>query len=285
MCRTRTFRVCRYSFAFRSCDQGLARYLDKMFEAAATTGEPANLYTIAPDHERDYAHLIYRNERLAMTTTAAFVPRFLTWDVNRRAIRGVQASRVMLHAGVVARHERALLLPAEMEAGKTTLVAGLLERGFEYLSDEAAVLDPSTFHVEPFPKPLSLDKGSWRLFPDRRPELPGPDDYTGEQWHLGPRSFGANAVPNPIPVALVVFPRYVAGAPTRLRPVRPVDSLMRLLNHTFGLREHLERNLVTLGGLAERISSYALTVGTLSAACDSIEDLFHPVNAMAAAER
>lgn len=287
MYRTRRFRVLGYHFAFQSNDEGLARYLDEMFDACLTPTGPTAWYSILPGHESKHTHLIYHDGRLVMSAgSAGFVPKFLTWDVNRRAIRATQATHVTLHAGVVARQGEALLLPADMEAGKTTLVAGLLKLGFEYLSDEAAPIDPSTYHVQPFPKPLSLDKGSWHLFPECKPLLPGTtDDYASDQWQVGPRAFGATAAPHGLPVRLVVFPRYVAGAATELRPIRPVEALIRLLKQTFGLRDQLERNLDTLGSLAERTQQFELTMGALDSACDLVEDVVGLTSRLAGSER
>ena len=48
---------------------------------------------------------------------------------------------VFLHAGVVAWEDRALLLPGQSHAGKSTLVAELVRAGATYYSDEFALLD------------------------------------------------------------------------------------------------------------------------------------------------
>lgn len=63
--------------------------------------------------------------------------------------------RVFIHAGVVARAGRAIVLPGGSWSGKTTLVAALVRSGAVYFSDEFAVLDCHG-RVHPYPKPLSL---------------------------------------------------------------------------------------------------------------------------------
>lgn len=70
--------------------------------------------------------------------------------------------RIFLHAGAVALHDQAILLPGRSFAGKSTLVAALVRAGATYYSDEYAVLDPQG-RVQPFAKPLSIRSGAGQL--------------------------------------------------------------------------------------------------------------------------
>ena len=63
--------------------------------------------------------------------------------------------RLFLHAGVVAWQGRAIVLPGQSWAGKSTLVQALLRAGATYYSDEFAVLD-SEGQVHPFARRLKL---------------------------------------------------------------------------------------------------------------------------------
>jgi len=47
-------------------------------------------------------------------------------------------SHLLIHAGVVARHGKATILTADSGGGKTTMVLGLIQRGYNFLSDELA---------------------------------------------------------------------------------------------------------------------------------------------------
>ena len=77
--------------------------------------------------------------------------------LNRAVIESLDPFAV--HSGVVRSGERLIALPAQSGNGKTTLTAALLQRGFEYLSDEALVLRDATT-VLPYPKPLALSPWS-----------------------------------------------------------------------------------------------------------------------------
>ncbi len=62
---------------------------------------------------------------------------------------------VFIHAGAIAYKGKAIIIPARSFSGKTTLVAEFAKLGFEYYSDEYAVLDKNGL-VHPFTKKLSI---------------------------------------------------------------------------------------------------------------------------------
>jgi hypothetical protein len=80
--------------------------------------------------------------------------------------------RVLLHAGVVERDGVVVAVAGDSGRGKSTLTARLVQRGWSYLSDEVAAVDPVDLDVVPFPKPLDLDGGARALLglPDRPDE-------------------------------------------------------------------------------------------------------------------
>ncbi|MBF0212040.1 MAG: HprK-related kinase A, partial [Magnetococcales bacterium] len=64
---------------------------------------------------------------------------------------------LILHAAVVARGDRALLLPGLPGAGKSTLCAALMLTGWRLLSDEFALVRPDeTGAIHPLPRAISL---------------------------------------------------------------------------------------------------------------------------------
>ena len=72
-----------------------------------------------------------------------------------RSLRGLYA----VHAGVVQVGDEAVLLPGMTHAGKSALVATLLERGATYFSDEYALIDMQG-QVHPYPRPLLVRSGT-----------------------------------------------------------------------------------------------------------------------------
>jgi hypothetical protein len=166
------------------------------------------------------------------------------------------------------------MFPAHMESGKTTLTAGLVRAWFRYLSDEVVAFDWDTGLVEPFPKPLTVDEGSWYLFPELEPApAPGETAPPDKQWQVPPRAIRADAVGAPCRVHYVVFPRYEPDADTVLVPMSRGDGLVELAKNTFQFNEHARRALDVLASVVRGAECYRLTVGDLDHACAVVQEL------------
>ncbi|MFQ5810908.1 MAG: hypothetical protein ACE5JM_14925, partial [Armatimonadota bacterium] len=85
---------------------------------------------------------------------------YLEWGINWRVI-ATRTEYVQLHAATLAYEEQAVVFAGPSGTGKSTLAAGLLARGWRYLSDEFALIDSDTRHVHPFPKALCIKAGSF----------------------------------------------------------------------------------------------------------------------------
>jgi hypothetical protein len=135
---------------------------------------------------------------------------------------------VFVHAGVVGVEERAIVLPGRSFAGKTTLVAALVQAGAEYWSDEYAVLDADGL-VHPYPKPLSMRIDDTRASEERPIE-----------------SLGGTAGDRPLPVAVIAFTSYRPGAAWALRPCTAGEGTVKLLEHSVAARSRPEQVLAAV---------------------------------------
>lgn len=176
----------------------------------------------------------------------------LTTDINHRAIAS-RPQRLMLHAGAVSVRGRAILLPGQSGAGKTTLTAALLSVGCDYLTDEAVSLDLDTLEVEPYAKPLSLDPASY--------ETLGID---AEEWTargvVPPSYFGRVTAPPRSRAAVIVFPRFEQGARTSMRPLTRAEALIELANNSFNFTDHGGEWLGNLARMVERCTCWRFTI-------------------------
>lgn len=201
---------------------------------------------------------------------------WVEWAINWRYLRTCR-KYLLLHAASLVRDGRGVILAGSAGAGKSTLVAGLLARGWEYLCDEFALIDPGTLHLHPFPKPICVKEGAFDTV--RRLGLPLlPESRAGAASHhvkalkgrVGYVS-GAGRVGAPSLVRLVVFPRYLPGAPIHARPVAPARAAFILsslaLNHgAFGPGAE-----AILARVVRGARCLALESGDLASACDHID--------------
>jgi hypothetical protein len=86
-----------------------------------------------------------------------------TYEVVLNAILASVRSHFLIHAGVVARDDRGIVLAADSAHGKTTLVLELVRRGWKFLSDEMAALGRADGRVHPFPRSLRIRPGTLEL--------------------------------------------------------------------------------------------------------------------------
>lgn len=141
-----------------------------------------------------------------------------------------QRRYLLLHASAVERDGRALLMTGHSGAGKSTLAALLGERGWRFMGDEFALIDPETGLLHAFPRLVSLknaaiDAMTAEIASDRfGPLLTGTPK--GAIRHLRPPAHALSAMDVPARPALILFPRY--GFAAADRPVGASEAFVRL---------------------------------------------------------
>ena len=268
---TRTFKALGHRFAVRSTDQNMGQLFDDLYAPCAVAGPPQTWYSIVQQtpgaRERE---LYVDSERIMVMDRPSWLVRYMAWHVNHQVIKR-SSGYVLLHAAAAAHDGVGVLLPGAPEAGKTTLVAGLIRSGFSYLTDEAAAIDPETLQIEPYPKPLTIDRGSWPVLPDLAPVgADTPRGYHEGQWHVSPATLRADAISGRVSAAVIVFPRFEAGAATTLEPLGRAEALVALLDQTFRLHQDGRRNLDVLARVVKPVDCYRLTSGDLDEACELV---------------
>ena len=86
----------------------------------------------------------------------------LEWGLNW-CVANLCHQYLTIHAAVVEKSGRALILPAPPGSGKSTLCAGLVNRGWRLLSDELTLIERETGLIVPLPRPISLKNNSIRV--------------------------------------------------------------------------------------------------------------------------
>jgi hypothetical protein len=134
---------------------------------------------------------------------------------------------VFVHAGAVAHKGRAIVMPGESHAGKSTLAAALVRAGAVYLSDDFAPFDAAGM-VHPYARPLSI-----------RRDGPAQVDYDVT-------SLGGVAGVEPVALGLVVLTRYRQGADWQPRQLSAGDAVLALMANTVRARAQPEQTLRAL---------------------------------------
>jgi HprK-related kinase A len=164
---------------------------------------------------------------------------------------------LLIHAAVVARGDRAILMSGVSGAGKSTLALMLSQRGWRFLGDEFAMIDPETGWVHPFPRPVSLKNESLALIPDGcrvGPLLAGTPK--GDVRHVAPATAAIAAMGEPARPALLVFPRF--GFPSALGGLAASETFVRLTQASTNYVAMGEAGFRTLVRLRAQIPAVAL---------------------------
>ncbi len=184
-----------------------------------------------------------------------------------------------LHAGVVSNGQKCLLLPAAPGSGKSTLTAALVAAGFQYFSDEVALLEEPNLDIRPVPISVSVKSGAFNILTPLHPGLARSAEHTREDFetvrYLSPPAAALRYDPNrTYPAGWIVFPRYSPGVSTELRPIRRADALARMMREILVVAKPLDRRAVrSLVDWIRRVECYELPNSSLDRSVELVSSL------------
>jgi HprK-related kinase A len=172
-----------------------------------------------------------------------------------------------LHAAVLERGGRALILPAPSGSGKSTLCAGLLFNGWRLLSDELTLICPRQRNIVPMPRPVSVKNASIdvlsKLMPQLRFGSRVEETNKGVVAHFpAPTDAVLRASERAVP-AWVVLPRYVSGMPATLTPMPRARAFMSLIENAFNYDVFGIEGFRLLGDVIDRSKCFSFQYGHL----------------------
>ena len=197
------------------------------------------------------------------------------WGINW-CVGNYDHTRVIVHAAVLERGGRALVLPGVPGAGKSTLTAALCQEGFRLLSDELCLIDPTTQSITAVPRPVSLKNASIPLIQARYPAAvfsePANDTTKGTVAHMQPPADALARADQPALPGLIVFPRYVAGHATDFQPLPRHVTVLRCVEQSFNYNLHGGPGFDALVALARQSHCHSLHYSQLDEAIPLLRD-------------
>ena len=269
---TRAYRGLKHNFEVATNDAAVRDFLDQIFVDLGDDGRGERArYELLRLSETRYL-VRYQDRVVVVTGRLDRALSVLLWHINAEVVRRSAPHYPLVHAAAAVWNGSAVLLAAAPESGKTTTVAGLVQQaGFDYLTDEAVAIDLRNLLAQPYPKPLSIDRGSWGPLAHLRPAHGDP--VTG-QWHVAAGSIRPGAVAAPAPIRFVVEPAYDPNTTTRLEPLPRGAMLVRLADSTLEFQAAPQRNLGVLARIVERADCYRLPISDLDEGVRLIRRLF-----------
>lgn len=180
---------------------------------------------------------------------------------------------LLVHAGAVATPGgEGILVLGDSGAGKTTLVAALVQEGYGYLSDEAGVLDFGDALMHPWPRPLGFERGTQQMkrFAEIIDSGEGPKDGTR---HVPAATLRAGAVSTSCRVRQILEYSYQPDADTVLRPLSAAEAVVAVGRSAPSLRRHGQRGLDLIVSVVEGARRQRMVSGDLDQAVRALREL------------
>jgi len=184
------------------------------------------------------------------------------------------AHTLMFHAAVLAQDKGAILFPAESGAGKSTLAAVLASKGWQFFTDELAIIAPESLSVFPCPLSICVKPGSVDFLSAYYPQLGSLKQYQ----RLDNKKVRYLPVPPPAPgssiqkkIRAVIFPQYNKKIQCQLQPVDKKEALKRFLNCGSSGRPLTTGELSSVAAMIEQLPCYALNYLVIDQAIEEIE--------------
>lgn len=265
------------SFKITYNDRNLGGYLAGAFGHLDASGIGDQLLEISITGQGPAKHDIYLDDqrRVAALETREVLP-WLFALVFEECCENLEEFQ-LLHAGVLVRDGKAVLLAGQTGTGKTTLTAALAANGWQYFSDELARIDSASCRVRSFPQAMVIKSGS---LPSLRRYYPGLADLPGHR-RIDGRTvrFLPPAIADPaggkagaMKIGTLFFPAYLPQVKAECLLLTPVEALQRLAAAGSSQRALTGPDIEALIHLADTRPCYALYFADLETAMAMIEE-------------
>ena len=210
---------------------------------------------------------VFRSAQLGLVEEA------ITRRINRLVL-DAETDRLHLHAGAVERDGAVVLVVGPSGSGKSTLVAALVRDGWALLSDEQLGVLPDGRLVA-FPRPVTLRKNSWPLFPHLSVDT---ETESLERLEVGPTQLGAIYSGGPLAPALIVRPD-AATTESLVERMTVADTFSTLLTDTLDLERAGDAGLDALISLVSQSPGVRIAGTDLDATIAAIADQLRAADA------
>lgn len=195
----------------------------------------------------------------------------LNWCISTHAHQ-----YLIIHAAVIEKHGFAAILPAPPGSGKSTLTAGLVNRGWRLLSDELTLISREGM-IQPLARPVSLKNQSIEVIRRFAPEAfigrVVKDTIKGTVAHMRVPAGSVARVTEPARPAWVIFPKYEAGAVATLEPMARAQAFMDLAQNAFNYSLLAREGFQRLATLMDASAGYRFHYSDLEQAAKIFDGL------------
>ncbi|MGH8548353.1 MAG: HprK-related kinase A [Methylococcales bacterium] len=196
----------------------------------------------------------------------------LNWAITHQAHQ-----YLILHAAVIEKNERAVIMPGAPGTGKSTLCAALVQRGWRLLSDELALISPEDGSLTALARPLGLKNQSIAVLRGFAPDAEiGPvtrDTRKGTIAHMRAPASSRDRVDEKAVPAWLIFPRYEADSECNLSERDKGPAFMEAAKQGFNYSLLGISGFRTLKRLVETCACFDFKYSRLNEAIEVFDNL------------
>lgn len=243
--------------------------LAALYPAAILQKAPVaeHIYDFHIDYSRRFSgksrpyHFRTGTEHFRMADAHQLIPTF-EWGLNW-CVSAYQQQYLAIHAAVLEKDGKALIMPAPPGSGKSTLCALLMLQGWRLLSDEMCLIDPLSGRLQPYVRPVSLKNASIDVIQHYYPDVAvlhrTPDTEKGTVAYLRPTDSSWQQANSSAKPYWIIFPAYQASSePVAAFTMPKADTLLYLAQNSFNYAVFGADGFNVLCQLVENTQNYRL---------------------------
>ncbi len=183
---------------------------------------------------------------------------------------------LVIHAAVIARDDKALIMPGPPGAGKSTLCAGLVARGWRLLSDELTLVDVASGLIWPLVRPINLKNASIGVIKAFAPEAvfsaEASDTAKGTVALMKPPPASVAAADRPARAVAILLPRYTPDAEPKFMQRSKARACLDLAEQGFNFGVLGEAAFQRVAALVDDCESVSFEYGHLARGVAAVTD-------------
>ncbi|MCB9077506.1 MAG: hypothetical protein H6631_07940 [Anaerolineaceae bacterium] len=182
---------------------------------------------------------------------------------------------LLFHAAVLRWQGHGLILPGPSGTGKSTLTAWLVSHGFDYLSDELALVPWQTDLIKPFTRPINLKSPA-------RAVLEGVFDFEANKANILTSPYGYFVPPQQLrfhkpqpetPLKTIIFPQYCSDSNFEYQLLSKAQAGLALMQTLINARNLPEHGFQEVTRLARQVPAYTLKYSHFDHVAEYIKDV------------
>ncbi|WP_082633275.1 HprK-related kinase A [Lacimicrobium alkaliphilum] len=143
----------------------------------------------------------------------------------------------IVHAGVIEKNGKVIMMPATQGSGKSTLTAAMMLSGWRLFSDELALLSLQSEEVLPLARPINIKNDAIDILKHHFSQAEfgdiAHDTLKGTVALMKPSQESVTSMHQSSPLHCIVFPKYKAGSNASLSPLSAPEGFQRLIDNSF----------------------------------------------------